>query len=410
MSLTRRRTAALALAPALALTALVSANPAPATASDGQHKPRATKHALPSWQLTPVASDEQFRGLDAVSRDVAWVGGTKGSVFRTVDGGKHWANVSPTDSAGLQFRDVEAFDRDHAVILSIGNGDQSRIYRTSNGGQTWTRTFTNPDAAAFYDCLAFSADQRHGLALSDPVDGKFRILATRDGGRSWTVRSTAGMPDALPGEFAFAASGTCVTTSGKHDAWFATGGGAQARVFHSRDHGRTWTVATTPVASAEAGGIFSLAFRDARHGFAIGGDFTATGPAVNALAVTGDGGRTWRPVAAEDAPDFYRSGSAFVQERSRQRGHHAGRSGHGSGHRSDGRAHASLTALAVGPTGSDISFDGGKTWTAFDPASGGFDSVECASDGSCWASEKAGRVARLAFPHHPHHPRHPRHH
>jgi photosystem II stability/assembly factor-like uncharacterized protein len=397
MSRTRRRTAAFALAPALALATLTS-SPVAAVASGHQsHRQHALvrHHALPSWQLKPVDTVEQFRGLDPVSHNVAWVGGSDGSVFRTVNGGDTWANVSPPDTTGLLFRDVEAFDRNHAVILAIGNEppDASRIYRTDDGGQTWTQTFTNTDPSAFYDCMAFS-DRRHGLALSDPVDGKFRVIATRNGGRSWTVRSTEGMPDALTGEFAFAASGTCLTTSGKHDAWFGTGGGAQARVFHSRNGGKTWTVAATPMLSTEAGGIFSLAFRDRHHGFAIGGDFAATGEAVDALAVTRNGGRTWHLVPAEDAPDFYRSGSAFVQITDRRNSDrsHGWLKKHGS--------HASLVALAVGPTGSDISFDGGNSWTAFDPASGGFDAVECAGDGSCWASEKAGKVARLAFPHH----------
>jgi photosystem II stability/assembly factor-like uncharacterized protein len=388
MSPIRSRAAALALVPALALATLFTSSPASAVASTlkaaaaaAHRQPvRGQHHALPHWQLRPVDTTEQFRGLDAVSRDVAWVGGSNGSVFRTVNGGHTWQNVSPAGSTGLLFRDVEAFGRNRAVILAIGEGEASRIYRTDDGGQHWTQTFTNEDPAAFYDCMAFSADHRHGLAVSDPVDGKFRIIATHNGGRSWTIRSTAGMPDALPGEFGFAASGTCLTTVGKHDAWFGTGGGAQGRVFHSRDNGKTWTVAATPVVSTspDGGGIFSVAFRDRRHGFAIGGDLSAAGTAVDALATTRDGGRTWHLVPAADAPGFYRSGSAFVA--------------HGG--------HSTLTALAVGPTGSDISFDGGSTWQPFDPASGGFDSVECAGDGACWASERNGKVARLAFPHH----------
>ena len=71
------------------------------------------------------------------------------------------------------------------------------------------------------------------------------------------------MPPAVAGEFAFAASGTCLVTSGR-DAWFATGGGA-SRVFHSRDGGLTWTVAAAPIPAAEAGGVFSLAFRNPRR-------------------------------------------------------------------------------------------------------------------------------------------------
>jgi len=390
MSRTHRLTAALALAPALALATFVTSSPVAATASrsHNQQHGQPNQHQLPSWQLRPVATAEQFRGLDAVSREVAWVGGSNGSVFRTVNGGHTWANVSPPDAAGKTLRDVAAFGRNRAVVLAIGTGEDSRVYRTDDGGQTWTRTFTNPDPNAFYDCMAFS-DPRHGLAVSDPPDGKFRIIATHDGGRTWQVRSNAGMPPALDGEFAFAASGTCLTTSGKHDFWFATGGGAQARVFHSRDFGETWTVSATPVLSSPSAGIFSLAFRDGRHGIAVGGDFLATGGSADALAVTSDGGHTWRLVPAEDAPGVYRSGSAFVQRP-------ASRSRHG-------RTHATRIALAVGPTGSNISFDGGRSWTALaqvgaDPAHGGFDSVECAGDGSCWASERNGKVARLTFP------------
>jgi photosystem II stability/assembly factor-like uncharacterized protein len=400
MSLNRRKAAALALVPALTLATIVASSPVAAVASGNraQHgHARTHAPALPSWQLKPVTTTEQFRGLDAVSRDVAWVGGSNGSVFRTVNGGNTWTNVSPPGSTGLLFRDVEAFGRNRAVVLAIGEADASRIYRTDDGGQTWTQTFTNPDPAAFYDCMAFS-DTQHGLALSDPPDGKFRIIATADGGRSWQVRSNAGMPAALDGEFAFAASGTCITTTGKHDFWFGTGGGAQARVFHSRDFGTTWTVAATPVdsTSPDVGGIFSLAFRDRLHGFAIGGNLSLSGVSPKALAVTSDGGSTWRLVPDADAPGLYRSGSAFVQRPVR---HHS-RSWLRRHNRNGEKSVATRTALAVGPTGSNISFDGGNTWTAFDPASGGFDSVECAGDGSCWASERNGKVARLKFPHH----------
>src|ERR1700754_3562856 len=101
------------------------------------------------------------------------------------------------------------------------------------------------------------------------------------------------MPPAAAGEFAFAASGTCLVTSGR-DAWFATGGGA-SRVFHSRDGGMTWTVANAPIPAAEAGGVFSLAFRTPREGAIVGGDFTAPADGADASGFSFDGGASWRP-------------------------------------------------------------------------------------------------------------------
>ena len=320
------------------------------------------RHGTPSWRLSDTGVTARFRGLAPVSAAVAWVAGSAGTILRTVDGGRTWRSVGPPAAADLQFRDIEAFDRDHAVALTIGEGDQSRVYVTADGGRTWAETFRNDEPAAFYDCMTFF-DRRHGLALSDPVGGKFRILATADGGRSWRVRSTAGMPDALPGEFAFAASGTCLV-SADHRAWFATGGGATARVFTSRDGGRTWTVVDTPVPSGPSAGIYSLAFRDRWHGIAVGGDFATPTVAPDGAATSRDGGRTW--VTAAVVPGEYRSGSAWL-------GRH--------------------TALAVGPTGSDVSYDGGRTWRRFD--TGSFDAVACARHGACWASGEQGRVATL---------------
>ncbi|MET0418469.1 MAG: oxidoreductase [Actinoplanes sp.] len=336
-----------------------------AVASFGLATPAAASagHPQPTWQLTETGTTAQFRGLAPVSSRVAWVAGSAGTILRTVDGGRSWLSVGPPDAAALQFRDIEAFDARTAVALTIGNGTDSRLYRTSDGGRTWSETFRNEDPAAFYDCVTF-LDRRHGLALSDPVDGKFRILATADGGRTWSVRPTAGMPAALEGEFAFAASGTCLVSAGGK-ARFATGGGATARVFTSRDAGRTWSVSDTPVPSGPSAGIYSLAVRASGEAIAVGGDYTVPDSAPSGAAYLR--GRTW--TVARTVPGEYRSGTTWV------------------GHKP--------VALAVGPTGSDISRDAGRTWTKFD--TGSFDAVLCAGSGACWASGAQGRVARLSY-------------
>lgn len=318
-----------------------------------------------SWDLKQTGVTAGFRGLDAVSRKVAWVSGSQGTVLRTVDGGHTWASVGPPDVGTLQFRDIEAFDARTAVILSIGPGPDSRVYRTTDAGQTWTQTFQNDEPTAFYDCMSFF-DRRNGLAMSDPVDGKFRVLSTKDGGVTWRVLPSDGMPPALPGEAGFAASGQCLTTYGSRDAWIASGGGATARVFHSADRGLNWTVSDTPLRSSESAGVFALAFADRHTGIAVGGDFAAPADGTDALALTGTGGQTWTKPA--NAPAGYRSGVTY-------------------------HPWFDDVLLAVGPTGSDVSTDGGVRWTQFDD--GTFDTVDCTRDGACWASGAKGRVATL---------------
>jgi photosystem II stability/assembly factor-like uncharacterized protein len=203
--------------------------------------------------------------------------------------------------------------------------------------------------------------------VSDPVDGRFRILSTADGGRSWQVLPGEGMPEALPGEAGFAASGQCLVSAGPRDVWLATGGGAGARIMHSADRGLTWraTDATIP-AGDPARGVFALAFRDRTTGLAVGGDYRTGQASPQAAAVSTDAGRTWRQ--ATTPPPAYRSGAAWYP-------------------------YGRNAALAVGPTGTDVTLDGGRTWRTADP--GSFDTVDCTPDGGCWAAGEKGRVARL---------------
>ncbi|MEU5193352.1 oxidoreductase [Streptomyces scabiei] len=346
------------MATGLAAAALAAALAVPAQAH-GEGRP-------PHWEEKRTGTDARFRGLAAVSRNTAWLAGSAGTVLRTGDGGRTWRDVSPPGAGELQFRDIEAFDARRAVVLAIGEGEASRVYRTDDGGTTWTESFRNTDPRAFYDCLTFF-DPRHGLAMSDPVEGRFRILSTKDGGRSWAVLPTAGMPPALEGEAGFAASGQCLVSSGPRDVWMATGGAARARVLHSADRGLTWTAADTGVPAGDpARGVFALAFRDRAHGIAVGGDYRADQPSPRAAATTGDAGRTWKPAA--QPPPAYRSGVAWLP-------------------------HSRTTALAVGPTGTDVTTDGGRTWRTVD--TGSYDTVDCAPDRGCWAAGEKGRVARL---------------
>lgn len=352
-------------AAALALTSVAAVQPA-GHASDPA--PSVTS-GTPAWSLKATGTDARFRGLAAVSRGTAWVAGSKGTVLRTTDGGASWRNVSPPVAPGesaLEFRDVEAFDGRHAVVLAIGEGEASRVFRTTDGGATWTESFRNTDPRAFYDCMTFF-DRRHGLAMSDPVDGRYRILSTADGGRSWKVLPDKGMPAAQEGETAFAASGQCLVSSGPRDVWLATGGAARARVLHSADRGLTWTAAESPIPAGDpARGVFGVAFRDRTHGIAVGGDYRPGEQSPRAAALSRDGGRTWA-AAARPVP-AYRSGVTWLP-------------------------HTRRTALAVGPTGTDLTTDGGRTWRTVD--TGSYDTVDCARDLGCWAAGEKGRVARL---------------
>jgi photosystem II stability/assembly factor-like uncharacterized protein len=322
------------------------------------------------WEVQASGTSASFRGLSVVDDRIAWASGTRGTVVRTADGGATWRVMSVPGADSLDFRDIAAFDARRAYVLSIGNGSASRIYKTVDGGVTWTLQFTNPDTAAFYDCFDFWSSER-GLALSDPVTGRFRVIGTSDGGATWTQLPPARIPPALVGEAAFAASGTCLVVGRPDNVWIASGGGAEARVYRSATGGINWQAAPTPVQSGPGSrGVFSLAFVDQRRGIVVGGDYQAPTDATGNIALTDDGGVTWR--APSGRPSGYRSGVAYVPG-------------------SDGRL-----IVAVGTSGSDYSADGGETWTPIDTL--GFNTVAFAprSGSAGWAVGPAGRIAKWA--------------
>jgi photosystem II stability/assembly factor-like uncharacterized protein len=319
------------------------------------------------WTAQLVAPELRFRGLCVVDTRVVWASGTGGTVLRTTDGGRRWQVASIPGATDRDLRDIHAVDDRTACALSIGEGEKSRIDRTTDGGKTWTSAYINRDPKGFLDAIAFW-DADRGLSLGDPVDGRFVIVTTDDGGRTWKPISPKGMPPALSGEGAFAASGTCLVVAGDGRAWFGTGGARASRVFRSDDRGRIWTAHETPIrAGTPSAGIFSLAFHDADHGIAIGGDYREPGQATRIVALTSDGGRTWRRPAGPE-PGGYRSAVAIVPGTQGRR------------------------LIAVGPTGTDASTDGGETWRHLGAAA--FHAVGFAVPDAGWAAGD-GLIARF---------------
>ena len=322
--------------------------------------------ASPQWTLQTSGVQARLRGVSAVSSRVAWASGADSTVLRTTDGGATWKKLTVTADA-LDFRDIDAIDDKTAYVLSIGNGPASRIYKTTDAGATWKLQFKNDDPKAFYDAMSFW-DSNHGIVFGDSIDGRFCIMTTENGGRTWVRVAANDLPPALENEGAFAASGTNIALFGKSHAWIGTGAGAKARVLHTTDRGRTWKIAETPLIAGASAGIFSVAFRDAKHGVVVGGDYRKENEAVDNLAATSDGGATWNLVKGLSG---FRSVVAYVPT---LRG----------------------TLVAVGPSGADYSTDDGRTWKVL--AGQGFDTLSFARGRAiAFAAGARGTIGKLSF-------------
>ena len=313
------------------------------------------------WVKQTVDTTASFRGLSVVDKNTVWASGTRGTVIRTTDGGGTWSVIKVPDAEKLDFRDIEAFDANTAYILSIGNGDSSRIYKTTDGGKSWTLQFKNTNEKAFFDALA-CWDRNNCVAMSDPIDGKYVLFGTKDG-TTWKAMDTDKMASAKTGEAAFAASGTCLITQGRNRLLLVSGG-TDARVFRSENRGVSWLVADTPIVKGAAGsGIFSIAMLNGKRGIIVGGNYEKPEENDRSLAHTLDGGRTW--VAGSGLSGF-RSAVVYI----------------------DGQ-----TVIAVGSSGSDISNDGGKSWRNIDKLS--YNAVQAKGSDAVWAVGEKGMVARM---------------
>jgi photosystem II stability/assembly factor-like uncharacterized protein len=331
-------------------------------------------------KLTPQDSGTS-NGLIAVSPvnpQVVWASGRAGTFTVTTDGGRTWrAGVVPGAEA-LQFRDVQGFSASVAYLLSIGtSGDPTdfRIYKTQDGGATWTMEFQNQLSNAFYDCFAFWTPKR-AIAHSDSVNGVFPDLRTIDG-VTWQDISH-NMPPALPGEASFAASGTCVATQGGRNAWIATGGSTIARVLATRDGGDTWNAYDTPLLSSPSAGAFTVAFRNPWHGIVGGGDLDPNDPNNAATAVSSDGGATW---TLTQAPPV--TGAIFGLS-------YVGGTGEGAG--DEGRA----VVITANTGGAAWTPDEGTTWFTL-PGVSGFWAVAFASPKAGWLVGTDGRILKISF-------------
>lgn len=297
-----------------------------------------------------------------------WAAGSNGVILRSLDEGKSWKRVHVADGDALNFRGITARDSESAYVMSVGNNDKSRIYKTVDGGATWKLQFIGLRKGTFLDAISCDSPTSC-IALGDPVEGKFLVLETDDGAH-WKELPRDSMPAALPDEGAFAASNSslCVHDS---DIYFGTGGARKARVFHSSDGGKTWNVEETPVASGNASsGIFSLDCKGGRVLYAVGGDYNDVSRVFHSAAYFHDpayfpdGGGAWR--LAKQQPGGFRSAVAQVDP---------------------------AAAVAVGPNGEDITQDFGVTWEHTDSLR--LNAVAILDEDNGWAVGPQGTIARF---------------
>jgi len=325
----------------------------------------ANKKTLPNWKIQLNEGKASFRGLCAVSNNVVWASGNFGTFARSIDGGKNWHVSKVPGAESIDFRDIQAFDENTAIVFGIES--PAKFYRTTDGGKNWSLVYFNDNNDLFFSAACFR-NKKDGIALSDPVGDRFFIVTTNDSGQTWKELPMDNSPKAVKGEGIFAASGSNIAMPSENKIIFVTGCTA-ARVFIYSDNGKQWSFVNAPLESGnESNGIFSIAMKNEREGIIVGGDYKKFDDTKTNAAVTTDGGKNWKLIE-NNKPSGFRESVIYKPKTN--------------------------IAITVGPTGSDISYDDGKNWKRF--SSDGFHAAAFSPDGkSCWAAGTKGQIATLS--------------
>jgi hypothetical protein len=320
-----------------------------------------TLSAHAQWAIQDAHTTADLRGIDNVGGGVAWASGTNGTVLRTEDAGFVWQLcATPPGAEKLDFRGIQAFDNNTAIVMSSGKGDLSRLYKTSDGCQTWKLVFTNPDVDGFWDAYVISGRGKTGILIGDPVQDRIAIWRPNLDTKPPSLGAFKHRPKSKPGESEFAASNSALFVADPFfDFWIGTGGVSGSRVIRRVNHDfdsfgfDSFSSSPVPIGQAtSSSGIFSLSFRAAPKntdpekqfvsGIAVGGDYLKPSDVDKTAAFTTNGGNTWAP--ALNPPHGYRSAVAYDA--------------------------AANTWITVGPNGTDISTDDGRNWRPLRPLPG----------------------------------------
>jgi photosystem II stability/assembly factor-like uncharacterized protein len=282
------------------------------------------------WTLQESHTTASLRGVHSLSSGIAWASGTRGTVLRTTDGGETWQTCPiPPNAEKLDFRGIQAFDANTAIVMSIGKGDLSRVYKTTDACRTWTLVFSDPDETGFFDAIRFDGPD-FGAIVGDPVRGYFPVFISGHRGSTWLPlapnRFRASEHQSL-----FAASNTSLLVDAKQGSLtIVTGGGVTALIGADIPFFDSLVNTNLDMAAGEAAGAFSLADR-----VIVGGDYKQPDQSAGTACYLASDGK-WH--AAETPPHGYRSAVAWDA--------------------------STKSWIAVGPNGTDVSKDDGRTWSA----------------------------------------------
>jgi photosystem II stability/assembly factor-like uncharacterized protein len=197
---------------------------------------------------------------------------------------------------------------DDIHFVNITNGWSARgtdgIYRTTNGGNTWTKVYTNTTSVAHFRAISFASTARGwaGNLAPGSYDGTVTdtnmLYETFDGGTTWNpvaAINASGM------------QGFCAMHVMNTQYIYGVGRVRGPAYFAKTENGgSTWWV-TNLTAAGVMGGLMDVYFKDSTNGFIVGmnTNLFASPPYYGSIARTTNGGLTWQVLVTTTVTNSY---------------------------------------------------------------------------------------------------------
>ncbi len=322
----------------------------------------------PTIKILESGKRVSIRGLSVVDDNIIWASGSGGSVARSTDGGTTFTWIKIPGYEKTDFRDIEAFDKDNAIIMGITN--PAVILKTLDGGLNWKKVFEDTAKAAFLDAMDFHND-KIGIAFGDPLtNNRFYTVISSSNGINWSKSDLPDLPDFYPGEAFFASSGTNIRFR-KDGTMVAVTGGKKSRLF-SWNFNAKKNIIVDSVPIMQGGTSTGANSIDVWKNKAVivGGDFSKDTISSNNCVLVSFEKKLAKMTLPQTPPHGYRSCVIYLDENN---------------------------LLTCGTSGIDLSKDGGMNWQLISKES--FHVCQKAKKGSAvFLAGSNGKIAKLITP------------
>ncbi len=314
-----------------------------------------------SVKLLSEGTNTSLRGLSVVNEKIIWVSGSSGMVARSTDGGLTFKWIKVKNHESRDFRDIEAFDSNTAIIMAVS--EPAIILKTYDGGLSWKQVFVDSTPGMFLDAMDF--DQGKGVVVGDPIDGKVFLAETNNRGDSWKVIKKDECSQMNPGEAFFASSGSNISMKSEikkfHNYMFVSGG-VTSRIFY----GNSCLSLPLQMGGNSTGANAMDISPSGKKGIVVGGNFS-NDKLVDSTSVKFSIGKNILLSEPQHSLHGYRSSVSYINEQ---------------------------TLIASGTSGVDLSIDGGLNWTLISNKS--FHVVKRAKDGTAvYLAGTNGTIAKF---------------